>query len=302
MIFVCFCHIIPTKLYRSAAKIAKCLWRSGMSRPHSQNITEELQSSKQCFLGFLHLAESQEFTLTMWDSETIVLRVGWYMWFSNVFRLVFAWKASILTPTSQFWHWHHPLFHAASGTITLRTFCLHHGFAIFVNLQVFYNSNELHVSYCFLLPYTSFSNMWLHYGAYWIVICCNKVENHTTHDSVNFAGAHKNLTSLSKTLFLALVLDSWVEESTHHVTCLHTHGIASHTWFHMPCQSRASLSPRETRSNNVKQVGSQAFLVDPSWKQETPMSRTQEQRVWHSTQLKGRVSSRYALTALGQNH
>lgn len=132
----------------------------------------------------------------------------------------------------------------------------------------------------------------LHYGAYWIVICCNKVENHTIHDdSVNCAGAHKNLTSLSKTRFLALVLDSWLEESTHHVTCLHTHGIASHTWFHMPCQSRASLSPRETRSNNVKQVGSQAFLVDPSWKQEKPMSRTQEQRVWHSTQLKGGVSS-----------
>ena len=122
------------------------------------------------------------------------------MWFSDVFRLVFAWKASILTPTWQFWHWHHPLFHAASGTVTLRTFCLHHGVAIFVNLQVLYdNSDELHVSYCFLLPYTSFSNMWLHYGAYWIVICCNKVENHTIHDSVNCAGAlHKNLISLSK--------------------------------------------------------------------------------------------------------
>lgn len=41
---------------------------------------------------------------------------------------------------------------------------------------VLYNSNELHLSYHFLLPHTSFSNMWLHYdGACWIVICCNKL-------------------------------------------------------------------------------------------------------------------------------
>lgn len=122
---------------------------------------------------------------------------------------------------------------------------------------------------------------------WWCMLDCNmlqQVENHTIHDSVNFTGAlHKNLTSLSKTLFLALVLDSWLEESTHHVTCLHTHGIASHTWLHMPCQSRASLSPRETRSNNVKRL--KLFLWIPVGNrknqcQELKNSVSDTQRSW----------------------